>query len=99
MGGSDMDSEDTGTWACEAYGQELMQLAGVKCFIGPDNARGRLCSSREECSQVLRRRRQTLFQRINEIAAGGDPVAEYLADRFTTPRQLLSSDGHEAEGP
>lgn len=76
-------------WSCEAYGDdpELREI-GAMCFrsAGP-----RVCQDLAECGGVMAAERRRVFSRIQELAAGGDPVAVYLAEEFTSPDQLLNA--------
>jgi hypothetical protein len=73
-------------WACEAYGDEGESF-GALCFVAAAGERS--CASLAECREVIAAERQRVFQRINELAANGDPDAAYLADEFPDPGKLL----------
>ncbi|MFG1913017.1 hypothetical protein [Kribbella sp. NPDC048928] len=81
-------SEQANSWACEVYGPDLPAELGHLCFY----AQIERCTSEAQCHQRMIASRQQLFQRINELAAAGDPTGEYLAGEFTNPSQLLGVD-------
>ena len=73
-------------WACEAYGPDGRK-AGALCFIAQPGER--VCASPGICHLVMAAERRRVFQRIQELAAQGDPAAADLAETFTSPDQLL----------
>ena len=79
----------TDDWDCGAYGPEGRSL-GALCFVGPRGQR--VCGSAAECSASMAASRRQLFRRINELAAGGDPTGEFLAEEFKRPSDLLGGD-------
>lgn len=74
-------------WHCAAYGPEGVAV-GARCFVAPALDQ-RVCGTEGECADVLRRERRRVYGRISELAAAGDPVAEYLEAEFASPDQLL----------
>lgn len=87
---------ESGTWPCEAYGQEAAAF-GALCFIAGQHQR--VCASQEECHQVVHGEQQRVFQRIQELAANGAEWAADLAEEITLPEQLLNSEGAGPEEP
>jgi hypothetical protein len=77
-------------FACAAYGDDLPDALGDLCFF--EGAIGRKCWTRGECESRMGEERQRVFQRINELAAKGDPDMAFLADEFSSPDQLLNAD-------
>jgi hypothetical protein len=77
-------------WDCEAYGPDLPKDL-ASCFF----EKVRHCDSLAECSARLESERQRMFQRINELAAAGDPDFAFLEGEFTNPEQLLGGDASE----
>lgn len=75
------------TWPCEAYGQEAMKH-GALCFASAE-LDVCVCSSPSACHRLVESERRRVFQRINELAAAGDPIAEDLAESFPAPNDLL----------
>lgn len=82
-------------WSCEAYGQEGNEL-GALCFIAGDLGR-RVCESPKACHAAMTQERQRVFDRINEMAADGDPTAVYLAGEFGSPEEILGGDESTAD--
>jgi len=78
-------------WCCEAYGPDaaavLVAAGRPACFVA--DAFGRPCRGPGECAALMAAERRRVFQRVNELAAAGDPVAVYLAETFSGPDQLL----------
>jgi hypothetical protein len=74
-------------WDCDAYGPDGREL-GALCFMagGPGK---RTCASQDACREAMGAERRRVFRRINEMAAEGNPVGEYLAEEFTDPSQIL----------
>jgi hypothetical protein len=86
-------------WWCEAYGTPpdgVPPATWPRCFMSSTEAR---CSSREACAAGMAAERRRVFQRIQELAAGGDETGRFLAETFTNPDQLLNADdeGHSPE--
>lgn len=75
-----------GDWACEAYGAEGAGV-GALCFAAAPGRR--VCDSQQVCARVMGAERQRVFDRIQELAARGDPDAQYLAGEFPSPEGLL----------
>lgn len=70
-------------WACEAYGPEM---PGPRhCF----HELAERCATPAECVTRMAGARQHLYQRIQELAAAGDPVWVDLAEHFPDPSTLL----------
>lgn len=82
-------------WVCEAYGPEGVEV-GALCFFAGDLG-GRVCASAGVCHERMADERRRVFQRINELAAAGDPVMEHLAGEFPAPGDLL--DGTKPDAP
>lgn len=78
-------------WDCEAYGSELPAELGDLCFYDQIER----CTSEAQCHLRMGGTRQRLFQRINELAAAGDPTGEFLAEEFTNPSQLINADDED----
>lgn len=70
-------------WSCVAYGPELPDI----CFF---DQVADVCPSIEFCQVRMEDQRKVLFQRIQELAAHGDPVMEQLSQNFTVPSDLLN---------
>lgn len=85
-----------GDWACEAYGPEIADIGAV-CFRSGELGK-RVCADLDDCHRSMRGQRQQVFRRINELAARGNEVAEYLAGEFTRPEQLLGGGQDDGEG-
>lgn len=77
-------------WDCEAYGPEGIDV-GALCFLAEQGHRA--CASKVECRIVMTEQRQRVFNRIQELAATGNPDFIYLAGEFTSPDQLLGGSG------
>jgi len=88
----------TDPWYCEAYGPRAPKAEKL-CFVSGDSG-ARACASPQMCRETMAAERQRVWQRINELAAGGDPVGAYLAEEFTDPGQILGGGDHgqTAEG-
>lgn len=82
-------------WDCEAYGPEGIRI-GAMCFFGPEMGE-RECASVQICHLRMIVERQRIYERIQEMAAEGDPVGEYLAGEFTSPEQILGGAEESAE--
>lgn len=82
------------TWVCPAYGYEIGHLGAI-CFFGEKGQR--TCPSEEECHRALHKEREWVFARIRELADDGDPDMAYLAEKITSPDQLLG--GPESTDP
>lgn len=80
------------TWDCEAYGLDAAD-AGALCFFAPQGER--VCEDLIECRGKMAAERRRVFERINDLAAAGDETAQYLAQEFSSPDQLLG--GTEGE--
>ncbi len=78
-------------WNCAAYGPEGLEH-GALCFAAPELGQ-RVCRTAYECERLVAGERQRVHRRIQELAAAGDPTAEYLAREFTNPNQLLGGSG------
>lgn len=76
-------------WPCEAYGPEALEH-GARCFFS--EMWDRDCIDPEDCGARMTAERRRVFQRIQEMAAAGDPTAALLAEDFTSPEQLLGGD-------
>ena len=83
------------TWPCEAYGEEGMEH-GALCFIASE-LHTRFCISQQACHEIVQTERRRVFDRIHEQAQAGDPVAQMLAEEFTSPDQLLGGDAGEPD--
>lgn len=85
-----MDTDPTAPpepqWPCEAYGQEGIKL-GAWCFFA--ELHERLCENALECAGRMVAERGRVFDRMQELAAAGDPTGLYLAGEFDSPDQLL----------
>lgn len=89
-------------WPCEAYGPEGLEH-GARCFMAAGTGvlpafspgAARVCGSPAACHENMAAERQRVFQRIQELAAGGDPIGLELAEEFTSPEQLLGGDPDE----
>lgn len=79
------------TWDCDAYGAEGTAM-GALCFFAP-NLGERVCHTATDCTGRMNAERQRIFERINELAAGGDPAWTVLAQEITDPAQLLGGGG------
>lgn len=73
-------------WDCEAYGPDGREF-GAWCFIADQFVR--TCASQPECHAVTAGARQQMFQRIQALAASGDPVWVLVAKDFTSPDQIF----------
>jgi hypothetical protein len=94
--GARQEPADAGDqWDCEAYGPEGSE-AGALCFIAGELDQ-RACSSPGECHQAMASERQRVVDRINELAAEGDPTGVYLAGHFKEPGQLLGGGGNQGD--
>lgn len=82
-------------WDCEAYGPEGTEI-GALCFFSPEKGK-RECASVQICHLRMTVERQRVYGRIQEMAAEGDPVGEYLAGEITSPEQLLGGTEESAE--
>lgn len=81
-------------WYCEAYGPRAPKAEAL-CFVSGDSG-ARVCASPQVCSETMAAERQRVWQRINEMAADGDPTGEFLAGEFTDPGQIFG--GGDAGG-
>lgn len=77
-------------WDCEAYGPDGAAV-GALCFFAPELGE-RTCADEDECHTRMAVERQRVFQRINELAAEGNPDMVALAEDVTHPEQLLGGD-------
>lgn len=77
----------TAAWECEAYWPGASAIGAVCFFAGEDEPR--YCRSAAGCHQAMTAERQWVFDRIQALAAEGDPAGAYLAGEFTSPGQLL----------
>lgn len=75
------------TWDCPAYGLEG-KTVGALCFFSAELG-SRVCGTQDECHARLDVERRRVFNRIHDLAAAGNPTAEYLAGEFTDPERLL----------
>lgn len=82
------------TWPCEAYGPDGLE-DGVVCFVGDVDRR--VCDSAEICHAVMSAERGRVFDRIQELAAAGDPTGVFLAGEFAGPDELLNAAPDVAE--
>jgi len=73
-------------WDCAAYGPDGRKF-GALCFLAGQGERA--CASQAACSDAMAAERQRVWQRIQEMAAAGDPAGAELADAFTDPQQIL----------
>lgn len=73
-------------WPCEAYGPEALEH-GARCFLADLDQR--VCPNLATCRTVMSWERRQLWQRIQTLAAAGDPVAVDLAAQFHSPDELL----------
>jgi len=80
-------------WNCEAYGPDIADVGAV-CFVSGELGK-RTCADLGECRRVMAAERRRVFRRINELAAGGDETAAFLAEEFTRPGQLLGGGEEE----
>ena len=76
-------------WDCQAYGPDGKTVDALCFFANPGT---RSCDTEVECHSRLAAERVRLFDRIGEMAAAGDPVAQYLASELTDPEQLLGGE-------
>ncbi|MET0701692.1 MAG: hypothetical protein ABWY93_18735 [Mycobacterium sp.] len=83
-------------WDCQAYGPEGADI-GALCFLA-GGLHERVCLSVGQCHAEMAVERVRVFNRIQELAAAGDPVAIELAQDITSPDQLLNGDQVDA-GP
>lgn len=88
-------SEPDSDWPCEAYGPEGREH-GALCFFAEPGERA--CVSQAECARLMDAERRRLFRRIQERAAAGDPVAEYLAGEFPDPSRILGGSEEGRDG-
>ncbi len=84
-------------WDCQAYGPEGTTI-GALCFFSPELG-SRVCCTQGECQDRLNVERRLVFDRIQDMAAAGDPVGEYLAGEFTTPGQILGGGQDQDNDP
>ena len=78
-------------WDCEVYGPAGRQV-GALCFMAGEPGT-RSCLSPDYCAAIMAVERRRVFQRIQEQAAAGDPLAIWLAQQFSDPGQLLGGPG------
>lgn len=84
-----------GEWECEAYGDGAMAV-GAWCFRSPAVGQ-RVCGDREACATFMHGERRRVFQRMQELAAQGEPTAVELVGLFTSPDQLLGGPDQPTE--
>ena len=75
------------TWDCEAYGPAGKTI-DARCFFTDPGARS--CSTQAECRDRMAGERTRIYERIQNLAAAGDPIWQYLAEEITDPQQILS---------
>lgn len=81
------------SWACEAYGEDM---PGPRHCFFELNVR---CVSEGECAARLVPERQRTFDRIQELAASGDPVSMFLAEEIKRPEDLLGGNSGDSTRP
>jgi len=77
-------------WDCTAYGPEGREF-GAMCFLAADLGK-RVCTSQDACREAMGAERRRVYQRINELAAHGNPDMADLAEVFTDPGQILGGE-------
>jgi hypothetical protein len=83
-------------WHCEAYGAKGAEI-GATCFAG--DAEGVRCVSARACHETMQRERYRVFDKLLDLANSGDEDAQYLAEHFKSPDQLLNGDPEPPETP
>lgn len=89
-----MSGHPLGAWWCEAYGpppvgdQQAADGAWPRCFLETEPVERR-CATVGECAEVMAAERRRVFDRIGELAAQGDEVAQFLAADLTSSDELL----------
>ena len=86
---------DQDAFVCSAYGPDGRD-AGAICFVSGEPGK-RVCTSAEQCHEVMTAERQRVWQRIQDGAARGDPDLAFLAGEFSDPSQLLGG-GQDEDG-
>jgi hypothetical protein len=76
------------SWDCEAYGPPA-GIGYALCFFAEPGERE--CASVAVCHSRMAAERLRVFNRIQEMAAAGDPDAVYLAGEFSSSEQLLNA--------